>query len=135
MGRRPATVSSLLTFRQLLIILGALAGAGGLQGARKHVQDEEEALEAAAIAKMQRRGRSARDTSMKLALAPTAGDGPRKPNALRIQEGFNKFDRDGSGDIDIEELERYFNAATSTSMMRDMDSGWLVCWYVGMLVG
>jgi hypothetical protein len=98
------------------------AAAGGLQGARKHVQDEEEALEAAAIAKMQRRGRSARDTSMKLALAPTAGSGPRKPNALRIEEGFDKFDHDGSGDIDIEELERHFNAATSTSMMRDMDT-------------
>ena len=41
MGRRPATVSSLLAFRQLLIILGALAGADKRAARRGSRSDSE----------------------------------------------------------------------------------------------
>ena len=41
MGRRPATVSSLLAFRQLLIILGALAGADKRAARRGSRADSE----------------------------------------------------------------------------------------------
>ena len=63
------------------------------------------------------RGRSARTPTM-----VASGDGPQKPNELRIKEGFEKFDIDGSGDINMEELEWYFKGGQGKAMMKDMDT-------------